>query len=259
MLICQVRSAIQNPMIRCVIVVFLDLLASVAAHAEDASHWQFNITPYVWFGGLHSTFSRALAPGVPPLQGKSDVPVLLPYAEHLPAMIAGEVRYGRFGLGIDFNALDANFGFSLRTPPFLAGNADTDNFQTTVIASYRVVQADQQHVDIGVGARIWSVHSTLTLGRLSSESKTRWTDPLLAVRYHLNLPENFGLTLYGDIGGVHIGSALTYEIAATVDFALTNWMVQRAGYRYAFFDYRSSNLNRSATLNGPIIGTTFRF
>jgi hypothetical protein len=121
------------------------------------------------------------------------------------------------------------------------------------------VQTDQQHVDIGVGARIWSVHSTLTLGRLSSESRTRWTDPLLAVRYHLNLPANFGLTLYGDIGGLNIGSKLTYEIAATVDFTLTKWMVLRAGYRYAFFDYRSSNLTRSATLNGPIIGTTFRF
>jgi opacity protein-like surface antigen len=235
----------------------LGLLTSVAAHAEDTSQWQFNVTPYVWFGGVHSTFSRTVVPGRPPLEGQSDVGSLLPYAEHLPAMIAGEVHYGRFGLGIDLTLIDANFGFSQRTPPALSGNADTDNGQVTIITSYRAVETEQQQIDIGVGARIWSVHSTLTLGRLSTESTTKWADALVALSYHIDLPANFGLTFYGDIGG--IGSKLTYQLMGTVDYAPTNWLTLRAGYRDLFFDYRSSTLTRSATLHGPIIAATFRF
>lgn len=239
------------------LVLLLGLLTSVAAHAEDTSRWQFNITPYVWFAGLHTTFQRTIVPGSPPLQGQSDVANLLPDAEHLPPMIAGEVRYGRFGLGIDFTALDANFGFSLRTPPSLSGNADTDNGQVTIITSYRAMDTDQQNLDIGVGARVWSVHSTLTLGSLSTESTTKWADALVAVRYHVDLPANFGLTFYGDLGG--LGSKLTYQIIGTVDYAPKDWLTLRAGYRDLFFDYRSSPLTRSATLHGPIIAATLRF
>jgi hypothetical protein len=172
-------------------------------------------------------------------------------------MIAGEVRYGRFGLGVDVTVLDADFGFSLRTPPFLAGLADTDNGQVTVIASYRAVETDQQYLDVGVGARYWSIHSTLTLGRVSTESTVKWADALVSVRYHFDLPANFGLTFYGDLGG--IGSKLTYQVMGTVDYAPTNWLVLRAGYRDLFFDYRSPTLNRNATLYGPIIAATFRF
>jgi hypothetical protein len=235
----------------------LGLTTSVAASAEDKPQWQYSITPYVWFGGVHSTFSRTVAPGRPPLEGQSNVGSLLPHAEHLPAMIAGEVRYGKFGLGINLTLLDANFGFSQRTPPFLSGNADTDTGQVTIITSYRAVDANQHHLDIGVGARIWSVHSTLTLGRLWTESTTKWADALVALRYHIDLPGNFGLTFYGDLGG--IGSKLTYQLLGTVDYAPTKGLTLRAGYRHLFSDYRSSTLTRNATLHGPIIAATFGF
>jgi hypothetical protein len=249
--------AIHRAMSRRLLLLLGFLTTVAAAHAEDTSQWQFNVTPYVWFAGLHTTFQRTIVPGLPPLQGQSDVANLLPDAEHLPAMIAGEVRYGRFGLGIDFTAIDANFGFSLRTPPFLAGNADTDNYQTTVVASYRVMQTDQQSLDLGFGGRIWSVHSTLTSGRLSTESTTKWADALVAVRHHIDLLADFGLTFYGDFGG--IGSKLTYQLVGTVDYAPATWLTLRAGYRDLFFDYRSSDLTRSATLHGPVIAATFRF
>src|SRR3569833_1183571 len=88
-----------------------------AAHA-DPSNWEFNITPYLWLGGIHSTYEKVAPPGPPPLGGETHVGNILPYLIRVPVMGVGEVRYGRFGLTADFVALSANFGTALRTPPF---------------------------------------------------------------------------------------------------------------------------------------------
>lgn len=227
------------------------------AHA-DPSNWEFNITPYLWLGGIHSTYDKVAPPGPPPLSGETHVGSILPYLSKFPVMGAGEVRYGRIGLNIDFFALSANFGTALRTPPFLAGQTKVTDIQSSVVLSYRVIKDDDQVLDLGVGARGWSIDTKLKFVPATLKNHSAFVDPLIAFRYHHALPARFGVTIIGQLGG-GTNARLSYQVVGTLDYEASKWLILHGGYRHSYFDYRGTPIQFNATLSGPLIAATFRF
>lgn len=236
------------------------MLANLSAYADEVPpHWEFSITPYLWFGSDHTTYSAVVPPGSPPLRGKTDLGDILPHLDSFPLMGVGEVRYGRFGLAMDIIALSANFGTHLTTPPFLAGEAKVSEVQTSAIGYYRILKTPEQSADLGLGLRAWVLTNTLTFGPASLGNRTHILNPILSGRYHHALPANFGVTLYGDIGGGVGGAKLVYQAVALLDYKMTDWLTFHAGYRYSYFDYRGRTIQFNAGMQGPLLGATFRF
>jgi hypothetical protein len=120
--------------------------------------------------------------------------------------------------------------------------------------------------------RAWGFTANLTLnpGTLSGQSANRgasWADPLIGGRYHIDLPggflpNGFGLSAYGDVGGFGVGAHSDWQLIGTVDYTPTPWINLHLGYRSLNFDYTASgrlNLGFDVHLKGPILAATFKF
>jgi hypothetical protein len=131
---------------------------------------------------------------------------------------------------------------------------------------YRVLDVPGQFADLGVGFRAWGFQANLTLnpGTLPGNRINRsgsWGDPLFGGRYHTDLPNGFGLTAYGDVGGFDLGAHTDWQLMGTVDYTPTPWINLRLGYRSLNFSYTSKGgvLGFDVHMNGPILAATFRF
>ena len=154
--------------------------------------------------------------------------------------------------------------FATRNVLFSDGNARMTQFFASVLGSYRVVQSDNQALDLGAGVRPWSVTTKLTFnpGLLPGFSRSKaasWADPIIAARYHADFSDRLGATVYADVGGFGAGSQITWQILGTLDYRVTDWLVLRAGYRHLRIEYHGDVIRLDTALSGPILGTTFRF
>jgi opacity protein-like surface antigen len=73
--------------------------------------------------------------------------------------------------------------------------------------------------------------------------------------------ERFAVTGLADVGGFGIGSSsrLTWQVQGTLDYAFTDRVIGRLGYRYMSIDYVGSDLSMDVKIHGPIIGLTWTF
>jgi hypothetical protein len=96
---------------------------------------------------------------------------------------------------------------------------------------------------------------------------TSWADPLIGGRYHIDLPSGFlpngfGLSAYGDVGGFGVGAHSDWQLIGTIDYTPTSWVDLHLGYRSLNFDYTAPgghNLGFDVHMKGPILAATFKF
>jgi hypothetical protein len=240
--------------------------AAGSAHAQEASRaspWRFELTPYGWFAGLSGKLRTPLT-HFPERDVDADFGSIVGDLSGIPVMGMAEVRYGRFGVAADLLHLGLEQGLDTRDVLFRGGHARVDTTIGSVLGMFRVVEEPGQSLDVGAGARIWSVRTKLSLnsGQLPGviqKDSTSWADPLLALRYHLDLSDRFGLTAYGDIGGFGAGSVLIWQAVGSLDFRASRSLVLRAGWRYLSVDRKNGDFRLDLGFNGPFIAATFRF
>ena len=92
-----------------------------------------------------------------------------------------------------------------------------------------------------------------------------WVEPMVGGTLSLSLTEPLTLILRGDASGFGIGSAsdLTWNLWAGADYAFTDRLSVKAGYRIMDIDYSNGSgfakFGFNATFTGPFIGLTYRF
>ena len=64
---------------------------------------------------------------------------------------------------------------------------------------------------------------------------------------------------YADIGGFGVGSDLTYQLLAGVNWQFARSVSAKAGYRYLYQDYRNNGFVWDMTASGFYFGAGFRF
>jgi hypothetical protein len=242
----------------------LVLLASGArAQSGSPPGWTFSVTPYAWLPALSGTVKTPL-PRVGDQSFGISGGTVLSDLDALPAMIAGEARYGRFSVVGDFFYAALAQDLDTRNRLWEGGHSRVTSSVGTLLGMLRVIEEPRQSFDIGAGTRIWSFSSKVSLnaglepGAIRKTSLS-WADPLVAARYHAMLSPRFGVSLYGDIGGFDTGSRLTWQAVGSLDYDLTQRTTLRAGWRYLAVDKKSANLGVDLSFNGPFIGATFRF
>src|SRR3954454_18199198 len=208
--------------------------------ASTKKKWEFATIGYAWFAGAWGE-TDVIGPAEP-------VDLDLPFGKVLKAfkfafMGAAEARRERVVLvgDLTFIPLDASQGIGIRDPDFLEAELDSRTAEITLLGGYRMVDNPGVAVDLLAGGRMNFFKTTLQLDgpnrSLEGSKKEDWFDPLIAARVHAPLGGKWGLSLYGDLGGIVTGSDLTWQGVATVDYQINHKMSIGAGWRYFKVNY----------------------
>jgi hypothetical protein len=238
-------------------------LAGVARAQEvTQSGWQFFVTPYIWTTGLSGTFG-ANTPNAPTQRVTAGIGDVLGHLSNIPIMASVEIRNDRFGLLSDLMVVSLRTPVSTPGPYFSGVTAQTTQFVTTELGTYRVVQWDRQWLDVGIGVRTAAVWTRLTFNAglapgFTTSSSIAWAVPLFGARYHVNITDRIGLTSYADVGEAG-GSTLTWEMLGMADYRFNDWLMFHAGYRHLHLDWSGSAVRGNVALSGPFLSATFQF
>ena len=238
-----------------------------SAAASEASGappgWQFSVTPYLWLPALRGTLQTPLPRIGDPSSEISSGAVLTNLAR-VPVMLAGEARYGRFALVGDFVYAGVQQDINTRGIGYQNGHSILVSTFGTLLGMVRAVETPSQSFEIGGGVRVWNFDVKLSLnpgarpGAIGKGSST-WADPIVAARYGAMLSPRFGTSIYADIGGFDTGSRLTWQVVGSLDYAVTDSTVVRAGWRYLNVDRTRGSFGVDLGFNGPFLAGTFRF
>jgi opacity protein-like surface antigen len=245
------------------------MLAAAPAMAQtsrSADDWQFEITPYGWLMGLKGTNQIGSFPPTSVDLSTSDVIDRLDYA------VFGlfEARKGRWSLLLD--AMQAKLsGAATATGPlgFTVVNAELEVKQTMLqfAVAYRVVEGSAS-VDVLGGARYnnLDISTNINAAFFGALNITRnpggerdWWDPVVGIRLAHAINDRWGLAGYADVGGFGVGSDLTWQALAGVNYAFTKSVTGKLGYRYMSIDYDKDGFRYDMDQRGFYVGVGIRF
>lgn len=227
-----------------------------------ASGPSFFITSYIWataIDGRSATF--------PPLPAAD---IDLRFRDVLKdlngaMMASAEMRVDRWSFLVDGQFSQVTSGGKLPGPFFssLKVRSQTTTIQGSVL--YRVYEDAAVSVDAGGGVRFWNLNNRLEILpglanlRIDHSDSEMWADPIVGTRLGVELGGPWSLTLAGDVGGFGAGSRLTWQGLGSVNYAWSESLTLRAGYRALQVDYRHGGFSYDATQHGPVVAATYRF
>ncbi len=246
------------------------LVAPFGAQAQSLLEgWsQGQVTVYGWIPGIKG--SQEFPSGDPVVDLETpDVLDLLNFG----FFGAGEIRRDRVGLVFDLAYADLGQdgearGALLPGADPANGSVDTTLLMATGAVAYRFYEDGPRWADVYGGARFIDVDTDISVRipgigfRADRSSSINWVDAIVGLRGHTPLSERFAVTGLVDVGGFGIGSSsnLTWQAQATLDYAFTDRVIGRLGYRYMSIDYDvGSDLTLDMDLHGPLIGVTWTF
>ena len=242
--------------------------SGAVAQAQDVGDdWTGNLTLYGWVPGIKG--DQTLPNGDPliDLSGRDVLDAL-----EGAFFGAAELRRDRWGLLFDFMYADLEQdGFATGTiipgaAPANATAATTFKVATAALA-YRAYETEKQVVDVYGGLRYYDVDADFTF-RISSipfeasrGASSSWTDAIIGLRGQVQLTDKWSLTGLADVGGFGIGSSsdLSWQALVTADYAFSDRLTGRIGYRHMGIDNNSNGLDLDLGLGGPVFGLTWAF
>ena len=234
-------------------------IAEPAAEPVIDSGWVFSVTPYFWMAGLKGQIGvRGLEPANVDLSF-GDVFDAIDWWPP-PVMLAGEARNGRYAIFTDFIYLGTGAEGTLSG---VAVDVGMNNVIWTLGGSYRVVDNGTATLDLMAGGRLWYIDADITLaGSVNtfqgSGSKT-WVDPIIGVAGSVDLGNGFGLRGAADIGGFGVAADLDWQVVGALEYQYNQSVSLELGYRYLDVDYSDDGFVYDISMQGPIVGATFKF
>jgi opacity protein-like surface antigen len=246
---------------------------ATAARSEDAKGdaWQFEVTPYVFGAGLRGTT------GVGPITADVDSSfgdILKHFDSGL--MAAAEARKGPWVFAFDgvYFRLKDQATRSWQGPGGI-GSA-TGDLEATVsqlvyqlAVGYRVMDTSSIKLDVIGAGRYTRLETDLNLvtttgpllpgGTRSVSGSADWWDPVIGFRVILPFAEHWSFMGYGDVGGFGVGSKITYQAIAGVNWEFAKSFTAKAGYRYMYQDYDKNNFLWNIAAHGAYIGLGIAF
>jgi hypothetical protein len=236
--------------------------ATKTTEATDASkEWEFSTVTYLWAASVHGDSDISPLPTADVDLKFSKVLKNLKFA----FMGAAEARHDRliFLGDLMWTHLGASEGVGVRDPDFLKAKLDLKTLAVTGLAGYRVANEGPVVVDLFAGGRVNNSTTELKLAGPNREARAKvsetWVDPVIATRLFFPAGGKFGVTLYGDIGGVLWGSDFSWQGVATVDYRLSHKMMLAAGWRYFKVNYDTHDFRYNIAQSGPILGLRYTF
>lgn len=230
-----------------------------------ASGLQVTVTPFLALTGINAAITTPLA-RAPTVDASVSAAQLLGHLDAVPFLGAVEISDGPFSLLGETLHIPVGTSIATRNVFFDGGSATLTTNMGTADFFYHALVQPGQSLDAGIAFRAWSFTAGLALtGRIarsmSITQAAQWADPLIAVRYHRDFGNGFGLTAYGDFGGFGVGAHTDWQILGTLDYAWKPWVALRLGYVSLNFDYSANSvpIGFDVHMKGPILLASFRF
>jgi hypothetical protein len=232
------------------ILVILALGPGNVALADEAPGWDWRLSPlYYWSINIKLNENYSGGGGEPPTDPP---PVHFSFEGAFSANFEG-VYDNRLGFIFDVvGARLANTGENFKL--------DFDYLQTEIDGYYRFPFATQS-VDLLAGARYYAADSKLE--PTSLEADVSWVDPLAGLRWNWDISDTWSTSLRGDIGGFGVGSDLSGQAFALVDWHPWQHVSITGGLRALRVKYETDkgadNYELDMTFWGPLLGVSFRW
>jgi len=248
------------------VVAVIALIGDHPTQAQEVSpqpQWQALVTPYLWVPWT----DVGVNPSNPRLSGASGTVGLDQLVSHLswvPFMGAAEFRNGPYGVLLDYLHAPVRTGIKTRNILFGSGSSGSTVDTGGAMFLYRPIAEPDQYLDVGAGVRVWGFDGDISLnqGLLPAVNITNggaWADPLIAARYHRELGNGFGATVYGDVGGFGLGAHVDWQVIGILDYALRPGIDLHAGFRSLNFNISAPRAGLNVNMYGPMLAATFRF
>jgi opacity protein-like surface antigen len=244
--------------------------AAQTAVRSESDTWQFEVTPYLFGSALSGTT------GV----GGVTADVDMSFGDIVENLDSGfmamfEARKGPWGFGFDgvyFKLKDQKTSSWQGPGGIGSATGDLEATMTEQIyqlaAMYRLSDAAIKIDAIGA-ARYTRLDTDLDLvfttgpllpgGARNLSASESWWDPVIGIRVIVPLAEQWSFVGYADIGGFGVGSDVTYQVLAGVNWQFSETFSAKAGYRYFYQDYEHNGFVWDMTASGFYLGAGFRF
>lgn len=218
--------------------------------------WSGQVTVYGWGAGVGGDF-RPFAGG-PVLSFEKSLGEVL---EDLDAAVFATAlaRKGDLVLLTDFTyTASSKDGL---VPPGIPAAGEVSIRSVSLLAGKRFAASDATSIDLLAGARAWSLDGEVDvpLAGIALAPEESFVDPVAAVRINSQLAPRLSLLAYGDVGGFGIGSDLTWQGVATLNYRAGQSVYLSAGYRHLWLDRQSGGASFEGSLSGPLAGITLTF
>jgi len=237
---------------------------------NSTENWQFEFTPYVFGASLNGTVGIASVTADVDM-GFDDI------LENLDSgfMAMFEAHKGAWSFTVDgvYFKIEDQRTNSWQGPLDKSGTSQLDATITEQVyqltTAYRILD-EKAKVDVLGVARYTSLDTKLNLavetglkllpdGSNQIKSSKNWWDPAVGARVLMPLSKSWTLIGYTDIGGFGIGSDLTYQLLAGVNWEFTEDVTAKVGYRYLYQDFEDDGFTWDMTSDGAYLGIGFQF
>lgn len=229
------------------------LATALNVKAAEPEGWKFEVTPYAWFQGFDGTltvndedydFDMKFSDLVDSVQLAGS---LLAIAQYDRWLVWGQT---------DYAALDSDNNDDTRP-----ASLEIDEFFAIAAAGYQFDTFKGNTIDVLVGARYASLENTLTIKPTDRKINKNYDslDPVLVARPSFRITEKLRFNPTLSIGGG--GDAdLVYELQPQLQYAFTENIAGRVGYRRVHYEFSNDNGNElEINFSGAIVGLGILF
>lgn len=222
--------------------------------------WNFSVEPYLMFPNMKG--DTQIGENLPALGVDADTDNIFSHLK-MGAMLYMEAKNDNWAITSDFVYM--KLGEDV-TPTTLVQSGEIEVKETIwELDGYRRILP---MLEVGVGLRLVSVSADADIVLFNGQNRSAditetWVDPIIVVRSHNVIKDNFLLNIKGDIGGFGIGSEFTWQIQADAGYKFSDLFHLMVGYRYIGIDYETGSGQDYFAYNidtfGPEIRLGFRF
>ena len=230
----------------------------IVAPAPAPDSWEFRVGLPVWATGLEGDT------GVLGLSNSVDIGFddILSHLD-MTAALSFEARKGRLAFISSFIYMNISDVVDTPGPLFDSVSLDIKQLVVDAAVSYAVVDDPGFRVEALVGARYNSIDIDFKArskrGSRSASSENDWVDPYIGFQTRTRLNECLDLIVKGDIGGFDVGSELTWQAYAGLEYGFSNSMYGALGYRAISVDYSSGGFTYDMVTSGPQLEFGMKF
>jgi hypothetical protein len=231
-----------------------------AAAGSGSSGWEVSVVPYVWASAIKADVTTPQGENIDIFESFTDILGKIKFV----FMGALDARHERFVTVQDliFMSLESSDEGSIG-PGLVEAEVDMRTTIFTSLVGYRAIDKGPMFLDVMAGARISSLNVDLdlsgplqTVERESSETKI---GPVIASRFRVPLGDEWGLALYGDLGGFGVTADLSWQLLGTVQYEISNHWRLGAGWRHVAVRQDKAGFEIDLIMTGPFIAFAYHF
>ena len=228
------------------------------APPASSEAWEFRAGLPLWISGLDGDAGVLGRVAPVDVAFKDIIPQI-----NMAAALSFEARRGPWGIltsGIFMNLSDA-----AGTPGPLIDSLKVKIEQLVLdgAVSYAVIDNDCGSLELLAGVRYNYIKLGLTIESssktFSADKSHSWVDPYVGVLGRTHISQCVSVVGKGDIGGFGVGSDLTWQLYAGLEFQISRSCYLGIGYRYLSVDYTSGGFTYDVATSGPQLELGFNF